>query len=261
MAYGPNWRLTAELGQLVNLRLLELAGNLLSSLPAELGQLPNLKKLGLSHNPLFRNAPSRYRLAWRRSHPGVSAGTARYRKSWGKLETERLVLRHLHPKDAQALLEILSDEEVRRYDPIPPLSSRAGAQNIIAQIHAEFANQQGRRWGIILKESGQLIGICGYRWDKGNALAELSAELAYAYWGKGIMAEALQAILSGSASTNNRWHRMEAQVVVEHVASLRLFQKLGFQEEGILKERLFINGRFRDMQSFALLRQDFGAIH
>ena len=170
------------------------------------------------------------------------------------------MLRHLHPKDAQALLEILSDEEVRRYDPIPPLSSRAGAQNIIAQIHAEFANQQGRRWGIILKESGQLIGICGYRWDKGNALAELSAELAYAYWGKGIMAEALQAIIRFGFD-EQQMHRMEAQVVVEHVASLRLFQKLGFQEEGILKERLFINGRFCDMQSFALLRQDFGAIH
>jgi ribosomal-protein-alanine N-acetyltransferase len=51
-------------------------------------------------------------------------------------------------------------------------------------------------------------------------------------------------------------NRMECQVVAENAASVKLFQKLGFQEEGVLRRRLFINQQFRDMLSLGLLRQD-----
>jgi ribosomal-protein-alanine N-acetyltransferase len=46
---------------------------------------------------------------------------------------------------------------------------------------------------------------------------------------------------------------MEAQVASPNLASARLLEKLGFQEEGRLRDRQYVNNQFVDESIFALI--------
>jgi ribosomal-protein-alanine N-acetyltransferase len=51
-------------------------------------------------------------------------------------------------------------------------------------------------------------------------------------------------------------HRLEATCIPDNLASIRLLEKCGFQEEGFAREYLLINGAWRDHKLFALLSSD-----
>ena len=48
-------------------------------------------------------------------------------------------------------------------------------------------------------------------------------------------------------------HRIEARVAYPNLASARLLEKLGFQEEGRLRDAQYANNQFVDERIFALI--------
>jgi len=52
-------------------------------------------------------------------------------------------------------------------------------------------------------------------------------------------------------------HRVEAEVLLDNVASMRVLHKLCFQEEGVLRERIFVNNHFYDVKLFSLLKSEY----
>lgn len=51
-------------------------------------------------------------------------------------------------------------------------------------------------------------------------------------------------------------HRVEANVRPENAASLRVVEKVGFREEGLHRDLLFIDGGWRDHRCFAMTASD-----
>lgn len=167
------------------------------------------------------------------------------------LETERLVLRQMEREDAKDSFLFLADEETMRfYD--PPFTQFEQAEKSILRHQKRFADREAIRWGITLKGEDKVVGNCGYSWDADNFSAELSYILAKPYWNKGIMSEALAAILQFGFDSC-RLHRIEAHVALPNHASAQVLRKLGFQEEGLLRESLYVDNQFYDEKMFALL--------
>ena len=50
---------------------------------------------------------------------------------------------------------------------------------------------------------------------------------------------------------------LEAKVRLGNQASMGVLQKLGFQEEGILRERIYVNNQFYDVKMYSLLRREY----
>ena len=173
-----------------------------------------------------------------------------------RLETKRLVLRELRPTDAEALFQVLSDETVMQQYDRAPLTRLEEAQQIIERHRSRFERDEGIRWGITIKGENRVVGSCGYSWHLRHQYAEIGYELARAYWNQGIITEALRALLQFGFETRNL-HRVEAEVLLGNVASMRVLYKLGFQEEGILRERIFVNKHFYDVKLFSLLKSEF----
>lgn len=168
------------------------------------------------------------------------------------LETERLILRQLEATDAQDVFLFLSDEEnIRYYDPAP-MTQLEQAEKSIERHRRRFAQHEALRWGITLKGKNKIIGNCGYSWDVENRLAALSYILSKHYWNKGIMTEVLTAIIQFGFE-HIHLHRIEAQVAYLNLASTRLLKKLGFQEEGRLRDRQYANNQFVDELMFAII--------
>lgn len=171
------------------------------------------------------------------------------------LRGSKVVLRWLTAGDVDALYEIFSDPEVSRYLAIPRQQSRADAERFLATIHEGFRTRSLYQWGI--EHAGRVAGTCtlgGLDWE--NRRAEIGFALARASWGRGLMPDALTALIDHAFGALGL-HRIEADVDPRNSVSLRVLERLGFQREGHLRERYFKDGEIQDSVILGLLRRDY----
>ncbi|MCX9156357.1 GNAT family N-acetyltransferase [Niveibacterium sp. 24ML] len=177
-----------------------------------------------------------------------------------QIETARLRLRELVADDVDTLFAIHGDAETMRWFGADPLRSRAQAAQLV-ELFASWRTQTnpGVRWGIERKADGALIGTCGlFKWNAAWRSCSLGYELARDMHGAGYMAEALRGALDWGFE-HMALNRVEAMIHPNNAASARVVTKLGFLQEGRLREAGFWNGRHHDLDFFALLRSDWVA--
>lgn len=174
------------------------------------------------------------------------------------IETPRLVLRELREGDADAVFTLFRDPAVTRYHDLDTFTEIAQAREVIARVRRRFAERTGIRWAITRRDEDVVIGTGGFnRWNMGDRYASLGYELARSAWGQGIMTEAAGAMV-GFAFARLGMNRIEAETMLDNTASMRVLAKLGFQEEGILRQRYYWKGAHHDLRMFALLRREYG---
>ena len=172
------------------------------------------------------------------------------------ISTDRLVLRPIVRGDAQDIYEIFSDRQVMKFYDFMPFESIERAKQQVEFFTTGFEQKTMLRWGIELKESGKLIGTCGFFNFNEDALkAELGYELNSSYQGKGIMTEAIGAILE-FIFKGTGINRIEAYVEPENIPSQKLLEKLGFTKEGTLRKFERCRGELIDICVFGLLRNE-----
>jgi ribosomal-protein-alanine N-acetyltransferase len=172
-----------------------------------------------------------------------------------RLETKRLILRPLSLKDTDFLLRHFSDEDVNMYSSYQKLE-REG----VIDFYKKFI-EPGRptrfRLGIMLKETGELVGTLGYHnLSKIDHSAEIGYDLEKAYWGKGIMTEAVEALTRYGFERMNL-NRIAATADSENSRSIRLLERSGFLKEGLLRDHCYYKGRFHDEVIYSLLQKDW----
>jgi ribosomal-protein-alanine N-acetyltransferase len=172
------------------------------------------------------------------------------------LETKRLILRQMRPEDGRAIFRIYGDEEVMRYRDVLAFTRLEEAQQFLEGVRARYQQGEEMHWGITLKGEDSLIGSCGYSWHLGRHFGAIGYDLAGLYWKQGIMTEAIGALLRFGFEVRDL-HRIEARVRQGNEASMRLLRRLGFQEEGLLRECLFLNNSFYDVKVFSLLKSEY----
>jgi [ribosomal protein S5]-alanine N-acetyltransferase len=174
-----------------------------------------------------------------------------------RLSTERMVLREITEDDVEAVYQIRSDYEVTKYNTGHPLTSYLEAKVLINNIASDYEQQASIRWGLALKVSDALVGMCGFNyWDRINKRASVGYDLARTYWGRGLMPEALHRILQFGFE-EMELNRIEADCTSLNKASERVLEKVGFKHEGLQREQYFEDGQFYDLLLFSLLRSEF----
>ena len=174
-----------------------------------------------------------------------------------ELKTPRLKLRALSPGDAQGYLDIFSDPETMIFWSGEHIPSMAEAEDMLRKDFHWVESGEALCWGIALPDSNRLIGkISLYFFSKQNRRAETGYILNREFWGRGLMSEALSAVLS-YAFEELDMHRIEADVDPDHGASLALLEKFGFVREGTLRDRWFVHGEWHDSVMLGLLAENF----
>lgn len=177
-----------------------------------------------------------------------------------QLNTQRLTLRPPRPGDEADLLAIHGDPEVMRYFSEPPWTDPERPARQIADDAAAFAARTHYRFAIVLNETGRQIGNCGLvRLHAQNRRAEVGYALHRGHWGRGYMNEALQALLAFGFGELDL-HRIEADVDPRNGASTGALERLGFQREGLLRERWIVSDEYCDSVIYGLLRQEWDAL-
>jgi RimJ/RimL family protein N-acetyltransferase len=193
---------------------------------------------------------------WQPDHMGTWNGTELDELTlWGP----RLTLRRWLPEDAPQVLQAAStDPWMREFLPIPAPYTAADADAFVNDLGHE-GRFEGTGFGSALVETstGRLVGGAGlrlpgprhgrrdigysvYPWARGNGYAE-EASRVLADW----------AFAHGLV-------RVELQVSVRNLASIRTALNAGFHYEGVQRREIDIRGEHQDAALFARLANDDG---
>ena len=143
------------------------------------------------------------------------------------METKRLILRKLTLDDAEKMFENwTNDERVTQYLTWLPHRTIEVTREILEDWVDDYADPKTVRFGIELKENGDLFGeIDIVRFIDGNPV--LGYASAPKYWGHGYMTEAAEAMVEHLFSLGYKKILFEADV--RNVGSNRVAEKLGFK--------------------------------
>lgn len=111
---------------------------------------------------------------------------------------------------------------------------------------------------LIEQATHHVLGSCAFHnWFRIHQRSEIGYALRKEeYKGKGFMREAFLPIIDYGFTTMNL-NRIEAFISPENIPSQRLVQRMGFQQEGLLRGHFCYNGVIEDSLVFGLLRKDF----
>jgi [ribosomal protein S5]-alanine N-acetyltransferase len=169
------------------------------------------------------------------------------------LTTKRLFLRAITSADTDLFFQEFSDPVVNEFIfDAEPCRSLDDARKWIDWYTNDVPDHH--RWVLVSKETGLRLGTCGFhKWDSSNNSTELGFEMLPEYWGKGYMAEAVTEAL-GFAFYIMKIRRVYATTYVANLRSQRLLEKLGFNQEGRLKDYFFFHGKYYDQFLYSLIK-------
>lgn len=182
-----------------------------------------------------------------------------------ELRTERLVMLASTPALAEAAIDYQRRNAAHfaRWDPTRP-ADHWDVEPTLARLAREEAAFDGgtiwRYWLTLPGAPDRIVGQCALS-DVVRGVfqsAMLGYSLDHALVGGGWMQEALKRLIDEAFGPAVSLHRVQASVRPENARSRRVLERLGFRREGFSPRYLFIDGAWRDHETFALVNADWG---
>lgn len=172
------------------------------------------------------------------------------------LETPRLRLRPFQIADAAGLHDAYGDPEAMRFWDFPALASVAETERAV-RWSMKYNPYAYGVWAVATKDSDRCLGLVNYHHrEQRNRRLEVGYILARAHWRRGIMSEAMTALLDHCFDAL-QVRRVEALIHPENVASIRLAEGLGFRcESGPMRDRLRVGDTFHDQLMYGLVGRE-----
>lgn len=145
------------------------------------------------------------------------------------LKTQRLILRKPELSDWPIVSYLRTDKETNKYVSRSSAETKEKAIEFIEKALSNTAEDKLVNWFICLKDDPEMIGsICLWKISEDRKTAEIGYDLSPAFWNKGIMNEAMRAVIDYGLG-NLSLDKIEAFTSYENAASIRLLNKNGFQ--------------------------------
>jgi ribosomal-protein-alanine N-acetyltransferase len=169
------------------------------------------------------------------------------------LETERLLLRKLERRD---LRDIIAWEDIPN-----ARSAEIQAREFLDYCFREYRDWGFGPWGILLKDTGTIVGNCGFpHIIFKNLCGEVNYYIAPRHRGKGLALEALKALLQFGFQEIGL-ARIQARCEVDNLSSERVMVKAGMKFEGIIERAPFSKEPGPKQKLYALLGKDFTLVN
>ena len=175
------------------------------------------------------------------------------------IQTARLTLREWSAQDLPAMRVYAADEAVVRFMPF----GQETEEQSEARLATIFASQRASPrtafdFAVALTSTEEVIGSCDLVLTFSEGIRD--AEIGYLYrrsaWGNGYATEAAQAVLRFGFDQAGG-HRIFATHDTENSASLRVLEKLGMRQEGLIRGRFNVRGQWRDHYLYAILENEW----
>ena len=163
-----------------------------------------------------------------------------------RIETERLLLRPLAVADAPALARLFADdwEAVRQTGRMPWPPTETALRQWIAMYIAPASHS----FLMTRRQDRAAVGGIGFGGHGGTA--ELGYALGRSFWGLGYATEGVRAMSAHAAALGFRV--LEAFSFLENPASVRVLEKAGFSDQGVVERPYPERGGMRQVRRFVL---------
>ena len=169
------------------------------------------------------------------------------------LQTSRLTLRPMTITDAQSLHAIMSDAEVMAFWDMSEIEDIELTIEILKSQLADMKAKKSSYWAMTRTEDGLFVGCCDLsEIDRWHHRAEVGFIVSKAFWGDGYAQEAMEAVVDHAAQAM-KLRRLTARTHLGNFRSVKLLEKLGFRQEGLLRGFVDRDGERRDCLMFGLL--------
>lgn len=169
------------------------------------------------------------------------------------LFTDRLRLRPFTLEDAQAMFNNwASDPDVVKFLTWPVYKSPDTAVEILNLWTSQYGDPSFYQWAIALKETNMPIGSISVV-DFENDIPEIGYCIGKPWWGKGITAEALSAVIDFLLREVGA-ETVTAKHAVDNPASGRVMEKCGMIRERIIPQAYRCNDGIKDLFCWAIHR-------
>ena len=177
------------------------------------------------------------------------------------LNTERLLLRAMHPMDAEDMFDYAKRPEVTKYLLWREHESIYFTKDYLNYIQSRYALGDFYDWSVIERESGRMIGTCGFtKIDTANNSAEIGYVLNPDFHRRGYGSEAVKQILKFGFEELGL-NRIEARFMQGNEASLALMKSVGMTFEGYMRDFIFVKGSYRTVGVSSILRPEYDKIY
>lgn len=118
--------------------------------------------------------------------------------------------------------------------------------------------EKGNGYPFVIVDGERVIGTLGH-----HHYNPRDHEIYIGYWldgdylGQGIMTRACRRLIDVTFAEMTI-HRIVIQANVENVASRKVAERLGFTFEGVGREAELVNGEYRDLAVYSLLKHEWG---
>ena len=165
----------------------------------------------------------------------------------------------IDPEQAVTYTRWFQDPEVLRLLSERPVIPWSGSAERRALERMARGQDDSVHFAIHAVSDGQLIGNCSFKEiDHKNGSAGVGIVIGErGYWGKGFGRDALRLMLRYGFSELNL-HRIWLKVFAFNERAIRAYRKVGFVEEGRLREAIYRDGRYWDELIMAVLRSEHG---
>jgi RimJ/RimL family protein N-acetyltransferase len=178
------------------------------------------------------------------------------------LKGKKVLLRALKRSDASLFIRWSNDPEVIQYLWLYLPATEIGEEQWIESYSTTIANNNiVFVIEAILDKETLSIGYCGFN-DIHYKDQEATLGIAIGekdYWEKGYGTEAM-ALLVRYGFEQLNFHRISSSIVEFNERSIGLHKRLGFQQDGRLREATYRNGRFWDYVLFGMLREEYNRL-
>lgn len=174
-----------------------------------------------------------------------------------QLEFGPVLLREFREGDRAAVHAIVGDERVTQTLSFST-KTRAESDEMLGGIlaRAQADPRQEFYLAVTVPPSDEVIGFARLAVNQGGLAAELGYAIAAPHWRRGFGVAAASALVD-FGFTFLGVHRITAAVGPDSAASRNLLKRLGFVEEGRMRDHICKEGQWRDSIGYSLLEHEW----
>lgn len=171
-----------------------------------------------------------------------------------ELSGSKVLLRPWRSADADAVFAACQDDEIQRWTLVPTPYAHSDAVAFVNQLAPAAWEDGGATFAVVDAATSSLVGSIGAH-AMSHEVVDVGYWTAPAGRGRGLTSDALR--------TLSRWFlsdggaaRIELVIEPANTASIRVAQAAGFMPEGLLRQRLVVQGRRADVIMYSMLGSD-----
>lgn len=176
-------------------------------------------------------------------------------EAFPRIELKRVRLREFRDGDAEAYYKYVNHPEVRKFVPVDcvPASVEASMEDL-KYYRSNFEKYMGISWAIAHKKTDEIIGSIGLTMMKFiQKKANISYDLDFEYWGKGIAKEAVKGVMD-FADNDLKLNRVQANIATGNDRSRGFIKTFGFTHEGTMRKFEVLEDEVVDFDIFARVK-------